>query len=345
MASAWWDGGHKAIALIAWERLTPEERAWVMERLELHPTKAELYEPAFKEEFANAEVSTEMRQRWFFGQTAVWCDLIRRRDGYPNAAEINPKYHRGEWHYTDLPVFPNAQAKAQMKAVDIEPVMDWKPGMQAPHEGFNSMHTLQRVVHELSDPKSDKAGAAVNLCWLFHLVGDTHQPCHCAQLFVPGKLESGDRGGNSIHVFGFKNSNPGLENDVLHSFWDSLMNGSKNGITDIAERISPLKQEPQLWAQAEKLAPITDPRQWLREGHALAVSAVYSPALLARLAAVEPVNNPGPGKSDKVMMISMPSGALESYISDARKVARQQVVTAGVRLAEAIKHCVKASSK
>jgi len=341
-ASAWWDGGHKAIALIAWERLDEKERAWVMERLEAHPTKAELYEPALAEELGLGETDVATRQRWFFGQTAVWCDLIRKREGYTNAAEVNANYHHSEWHYTDLPVFPDAAAKAAMKAVDVEPPMDWQPGMQMPTEGFNSIHTLQRVMHELADPKTSKADAAVDLCWLFHLVGDTHQPCHCAQLFVPGKLKEGDRGGNSIHVLGFKGSSPSLDSNVLHSFWDSLWNGEKNGIADVAGRVKPLQQETALWTQAEKLVDITDPRLWLREGHALASVAVYSPALLARVKSAKPVDNPGFGKqkSDKVLMLSMPSGALETYIANARKVSRQQVVTAGVRLAAAIKHCV-----
>ena len=242
-ASAWWDGGHKAIALIAWERLSEKERTWVMERLEAHPTKAELFDPALAGELGLGEIDEATRQRWFFGQTSVWCDLIRRRDGYTHAAEINANYHHSGWHYTDLPVFPDAAAKAAMKAVDVEPPMDWKPGMTEPEEGFNSIHTLQRVVHELADPKTSKADAAVDLCWLFHLVGDTHQPCHCAQLFVPGKLEEGDRGGNSIHVLGFKGSSPSLDSNVLHSFWDSLWNGEKNDIADVAARVKPLNQE------------------------------------------------------------------------------------------------------
>lgn len=344
-ASAWWDGGHKAIALIAWERLSEQERAWVMERLEAHPTKAELFDPAMKEELGEGESDAATRQKWFFGQTAVWCDLIRRRDGYDRAAEINASYHHSEWHYTDLPVFPDAAAKAAMKAVDVEPPMDWQPGMTAPEEGFNSIHTLQRVMHELADPKTSKADAAVDLCWLFHLVGDTHQPCHCAQLFVPGKLKEGDRGGNSIHVLGLKGSSPSLDSNVLHSFWDSLWNGEKNGMADVATRVKPLHEETPLWSQAEKLVTITDPRLWLREGHALATDAVYSPALLARVKSAKPVDNPGFGKqkSDKVLMLSMPSGALETYMANARKVSRQQVVTAGVRLAAAIKQCVSSA--
>lgn len=342
-ATAWWDGGHKAIALIAWERLSPKERKWVMERLDAHPTKSELFEPEMKAELGSEDIADELRQRWSFGQAAVWCDLIRRRDGFPNAPQINAKFHRSGWHYTDLPVFPNDEARAIMKSQDVEPPMHWQPGMAEPAEGFNSMQTLLRVMHELSNKNTPLTDAAVDLCWLFHLVGDTHQPCHCAQLFVPQKMDDGDRGGNRVLVLGFKGVNPGLESDSLHSFWDSLWNGEKNGIEDVARRILPLKKEEVLWSRAEDMAAEPDPRVWLREGHRLAVDAVYSPSLLSRINHVQPVSNPSPGKSELVMMFAMPTAQFNTYVSNARVEARQQIVTAGLRLAAVLRRCITAA--
>jgi hypothetical protein len=47
--------------------------------------------------------------------------------------------------------------------------------------------------------ENDGARKAIALAWLFHLVGDIHQPLHTAQLFTVDYLQ-GDRGGNEICV-------------------------------------------------------------------------------------------------------------------------------------------------
>ena len=36
---------------------------------------------------------------------------------------------------------------------------------------------------------------AMAYCWLFHLVGDIHQPLHCTALFSAEHFPKGDRGG------------------------------------------------------------------------------------------------------------------------------------------------------
>jgi|GEM_PF-756409 len=342
-AFSWWDGGHKAIALVAYEKLSPQEQAWVMRQMEAHPTKAELFEEPMKVELGQGDIPADLRARWFFAQAAIWSDLIRNREGYPNAKEINATYHHSGWHYTDLPVFPDAQAEEKMKAQVEMPLLDWQPGMAEPEHGFNSIHTLKRVIHELGDPAVAPKDKAVNLTWLFHLVGDMHQPCHCAQLFVPGKMEDGDRGANRVLILGIKRANPELEADVLHFFWDSLWNEAENNLKDIQTRIFPLKADAALWEKAQVSAQKLDPVEWLHEGHALAVRYVYSPDLLRRLATVTPRPNPGRGRPEDVLMVSMSTLMMDAYIREARFVSRQQVVTAGVRLAEVLKAVIAKS--
>ncbi len=337
---AWWDGGHKAVAILAFQRLTPEQRAWVMTQLEAHPTKEELFEGPLKEELG-ATPDPETRAKWYFAQASIWSDLVRKYDGYPNAKEINTKYHHSVWHYTDLPIFPDQKARRELKAKDVEPPMDWRPGMKEPEHGFNSMHTLERVIHELGDPAVSPADKAVDLCWLFHLVGDTHQPCHCAELYVPEKLEDGDRGANRILILGIKSANPELTADVLHYFWDSLWNGEKNGVAEVESRLNVIKADGGLWTRATAAAKVTEPQAWLREGHALAVSHVYSPELLQRLSVTKPQKNPGQGRPEDVMMITMTKPVMDNYVAKARLVSREQVAIAGFRLAEVLKRVAR----
>ena len=335
--SAWWDGGHKAISLIAYERLTPAERNWVVKILEAHPTWAELFQIPMNEELGK-NPDSEMRARWIFAQASIWCDLIRKREGYPNAQRINQEFHHSTWHYTDLPVFPDEEARMELKHKDHLPPMEWKQGMEEPKpEGFNSMQTLQRVMHELPRPTVSAAEKAVSMCWLFHVLGDTHQPCHCAELFVPKKLADGDRGANRVLVLNIRRSNPELDADVLHYFWDSLWNTDQNGLAAVQARVNALRDDEALWKRAQSMAAELDPKAWLREGHALAVSHIYSPALLGRMKEVEPRPNPGPGKPEEVLMVSLPTAAMDAYVADARKLAREQIALAGVRLAEVLK--------
>jgi S1/P1 Nuclease len=47
--------------------------------------------------------------------------------------------------------------------------------------------------------ENDLERKAIALAWLFHLVGDVHQPLHTAQLFT-AEYPNGDRGGNEICV-------------------------------------------------------------------------------------------------------------------------------------------------
>ena len=339
-ADAWWDGGHKAISLIAYERLTPTERDWVVKLLESHPTWVELFQGPMDEELGKTP-DAETRARWIFAQASIWCDLIRKREGYPNAQRINQEFHHSTWHYTDLPVFPDEEARKELKHKDHLPPMEWTPGMAEPKsEGFNSMHTLQRVMHELPRTTATSAEKAVSICWLFHVLGDTHQPCHCAELFVPNKLADGDRGANRVLILNIRRSNPELDADVLHYFWDSLWNTDQNGVIAVQARVDALRGDEALWKRAESLATELDPKAWLREGHALAVSHIYSPTLLNRMKDVEPRPNPGPGKPEEVLMVSLPTAAMDAYVVDARKLAREQVALAGVRLAEVLKRMV-----
>ena len=65
---------------------------------------------------------------------------------------------------------------------------------------------------------SDPAKRAIALTWLFHLVGDLHQPLHTVQLLTR-EYSQGDRGGNQICVRVAPDRAP-LD---LHRLWDGLL--------------------------------------------------------------------------------------------------------------------------
>ena len=77
----------------------------------------------------------------------------------------------------------------------------------------------ERIVRNDSGPER----RAIALAWLFHLVGDIHQPLHTAQLFTVD-YPQGDRGGNEICVRVTQTGQP-LD---LHRFWDGVITSSSN---------------------------------------------------------------------------------------------------------------------
>jgi hypothetical protein len=65
---------------------------------------------------------------------------------------------------------------------------------------------------------------AVALCWVFHLIGDVHQPLHTIALFTTQfPPPEGDRGGTRFSI----RVRVGASTISLHTFWDDLILGSE----------------------------------------------------------------------------------------------------------------------
>src|SRR5947208_1525758 len=61
---------------------------------------------------------------------------------------------------------------------------------------------------------------AVALCWIFHLIGDVHQPLHTVALFTTAfPPPEGDRGGTRFSL----RAREGASTISLHTFWDDLI--------------------------------------------------------------------------------------------------------------------------
>ena len=133
-----------------------------------------------------------------FMQAARRPDDIRRTD---------KQHHRASWHYINWPFKPEGQPDS----VQIrEP---------APVNILAALVENEGVVKN----EKDAERKAIALAWLFHLVGDIHQPLHAAQIFTVD-YPNGDRGGNQICI---RVTQAGQPTD-LHRFWDGLITSSQN---------------------------------------------------------------------------------------------------------------------
>ena len=133
------------------------------------------------------------------------------------------RFNRSVWHYVNFPTFLIDRDKEEMIGghtvnLETEPVGDGDFGWNIVQAFRNS----QRIWH---DPEASDEDKAIHLCWISHLAGDSHQPCHSTALFTMGRFEKGDRGANEIAT------TPGRN---LHSVWDGFIigRGSASKLSD-----------------------------------------------------------------------------------------------------------------
>jgi S1/P1 Nuclease len=160
--------------------------------LEKHPWYANQWQARLQ------DVPITDREMVLFMQAARWADDIRTQDKAQN---------RPPWHYINLPFKPQGQpASVQIREPEPENIL-------------TAIAENERLVKKENDPER----RAIALAWLFHLVGDIHQPLHTAQLFTVD-YPQGDRGGNEICV---RVTQAGQPMD-LHRFWDGVITSSSN---------------------------------------------------------------------------------------------------------------------
>jgi S1/P1 Nuclease len=155
-ASAWNIPGHMLSGIIAYQVLNQESPPTIEKvkaMLEKHPWYANQWQARVQ------DVSVADRDMVSFMQAARWPDDIRTQDKAQN---------RPPWHYINLPFKPEGQP-ASVQTKEPEPV--------------NILTALAENEGVLKN-KNDPEPKAITLAWLFHLVGDIHQPLHTAQLFT-----------------------------------------------------------------------------------------------------------------------------------------------------------------
>lgn len=292
---AWWESGHHIIAVLGYDLLSADEQNQIQAILKEHPRLADDFAAPHSPKTAD-EVD-----RWLIGRAGYW----------PDAARSLPDFNRPNWHY---------QLGATLTIGD-PPNVPKNPGPSPADATLqsNELHIAQaveicrKVLRDKSQPQSDRALA---LCWLAHLVGDAHQPCHAGSLYAAAAFPEGDRGANSIPTKQAKN---------LHALWDSLL-GDQFDAGDVRRRCDVIRSDVDRWKQAENVARRPkglEPLTWLSESAEYGRTHVYTPEVL------DPVIAVSRGLTTKVDMIDLS----EEYLKAAGELARTRAAFAGHRLA------------
>ena len=303
-ALAWNRGGHLTTGAIAYQELKATNPAVVDRIVEIMNSTAT---PLLIEGRLDKESTPEAKAERLFMEMATWPDEVRPPSEYSKA------FHHDTWHYINFVYVPPGTPVTFIKPEEIT--------AERIYEAF------ARNAGIVADPKVSDAEKAVALCWIFHLVGDVHQPLHTTAMFN-SEFPEGDRGGNLTKI----RVTPTGKVINLHSFWDGAVIGSSN-IKAARNKSVKLRTEfpreslPQL-ADRFYATPATFESWGRQESAPLALSFAYSEGALLNYK-----------KSD---------GAYEltpNYIAQAKFTAGRQLTLAGYRLAEVLNNIVTKRQK
>jgi S1/P1 Nuclease len=285
-ASAWSRPGHMVSGAIVYEELNasdPQLLAQILELMARHPERAPF-------EVAVGREGGEERARRMLMEMARWPDDIR-----------GGLYDHATWHYSGRALSDTKQPPAQARRPEVAGA---------------ALEALALNAVVVADSSASQGERAVALCWLFHLVGDIHQPLHAADQ-VSATLPNGDRGGGLQFLLDPETRQP----VTLHQFWDGAVHGSPEGASAISRARElrtkyPRSAFPEL---AKKPEGVRDFAAWAKESYDLARTLAYGPDLKTSA-----VDTTAPMPSDK-------------YVKDATTAAERRVTLAAYRLTDLLK--------
>lgn len=279
-AAAWNSTGHRIIAAIAYERLTPKTRARVDDLIRAHPDYEHFVRNAPGDPVARARVAFIVASVWaddIKGDRRFWDDTRKDAAPTPLLPGFPDMKRHTNWHYYDTPYAP-----------DHAHVVKAKPP--------SALTELPRMIRELgSAPQST---VVYDLPWIEHVAGDLHQPLHCVSRFLKSEPKS-DAGGNNVILAQHRN---------LHALWDEAAGNdpSDTYVTRYAAEVTAEYPEPHSIDKS--------PKNWIQEGFLTAKAEVYTF---------------GNETGSREHPLELP----ESYVENARRVARARIATAGYRIA------------
>lgn len=212
------------------------------------------------------------KDRHSLADIADWADVVRR--SRPDTAD---------WHYVNIPVTARRYDRARDCA--------------------NDDCVVERITLKMRQLSNRSLLAPIRLealRWLVHLVGDIHQPLHCA--------DNHDRGGNDVKVVFGGRTLP------LHRVWDSgIIDAVIEDTNDLVTRLS----RPAPDADHDAWQSLRAPADWANESFRLAKTQIYAPLNL--------LGHPGPTGHPLVLA--------PDYADRNIAVVETQLRRAGVRLA------------
>lgn len=290
LSFSWHDAGHMTGGAIAYYYLrqnNPAVLKSVLTTFKQHPWYTTKWEERMK------GLTGEQRDVAVFMLASVWPDDVRRDNEYGGS-------ERARWHYINYPVV------AKGYQINKKPI----PAPNAENRLMELNDTLKI--------QADTKEKAINLCWLFHVLEDIHQPLHTVALFDENHPE-GDKGGNDTYIRFSETTEP----VKLHTYWDGLIPGTMSSIPAQAEALlSDVKYKGKKLKELSANKKVND---WIKkEGISLATAVVYKNVTIRGTQ-------------------SSPTLVDAAYATEAKALAEKRVVLSGIRLAKKLAEIYPAS--
>jgi hypothetical protein len=242
---------HGAMTYQILRQQNPSTIQTVAASLENHPWYEKHWQPQLEKRPA-AE-----RNELLFMLAARWARDLRAEDG---------SGHPDDWHYIKLPFKPAGEPAS----IDTKPPAE--PNI------VTAMTENERLARSLTEPTK----RATALAWLYHLVGDIHQPLHAIQLFSR-EYPKGDRGGKEMCIRVRRDRTP----VSLHTLWDDLLTSSDN-IRTLRNMAAFLRTRfPEA---AFSNIGSNEPKNWAKESFETAVEFAYRNGNFQQQGTVEHAN-------------------------------------------------------
>lgn len=284
-AFSWSRAGHMVSADIAYQELSAKERR-IIDKIaalaEKHPDRG-----AF--EVAIGGSTGEARNRRIFMELARWPDDTR------GSIHDHPT-----WHYWSRPIVDASSPPSKLP--DDVP------------QG-SAMEAFALALSVASDPRAAAGERAIAVSWIFHLVGDMHQPLHAVSQ-VSKRFPESDRGGSRQFVLDHIEREP----RSLHWFWDDSVNrdGEPDAVTHHASDL--IRRLPRShFQELQAFRSATEFSTWAEESHHLATTLAYGPDLRASDSATTAPELP------------------KRYLDQSLQAAERRLTLAGYRLTEVLR--------
>jgi hypothetical protein len=249
-----------------------------------------------------AGTSAAKRKLMIFMMAATWPDAIRSKPGYTDDGSEGGNRPDGATSSQNIGYSDHLHHK-YWHFVDTPFSTDGTALPALPSPNAETQIAAFRAVLASNDPDEKKS---YDLVWLEHLVGDVHQPLHAATR-VSSSDAQGDHGGNLVKLCAAPCKRE------LHAFWDNLLGTGASVTTAIGVGSA-------LPAADGTLAAKKDAADWVKESFDAAKASVYTTPI---------------GDGDGPFTIT------PEYRTAAKKLARERVALAGVRLANLLNEELK----
>jgi hypothetical protein len=341
-AFAWGGEGHHITVRIAASFLSPAARDEVIKLLKVDAVNNESY---YKQNCQNVLTLTKKSALSTAEKTTLLSDGLACVASWADPPVKRERPYTSNWHFVDIPIVMATSANPTLFTYDS--ARDCRADSRSGDCALQALERFQPILanfknpavkgHEFGEELTTRAEA---LKYFIHIMGDIHQPMHCAtdkksKAAVNDPKDVGDMGGNLVFVTWFGVATTFFGANELHAVWDEdfigrTMQNKKFTEPQYAQFLVKNISQDNLKSLQNQPA---DFLSWASESYKLSVTNAYGklPKLDATCKVMKKENEPLLDRNGKQVMGCYRLS--EDYYNTNNPIVEQRLQAGGVRLA------------